>query len=393
MKNSTVVVVQYKPLEFLPPVMNQLLALRAAGRAVHFVGVESAAGEAFLKGNGIPRTYLPYDASLYRNDSLVTKVTHRLARARRFFPCRAALNAAVEKIARERGEPTLWFMDTQSAALMGDRVQAHFPRVLVSIFELAEAGGRNWIGFDFAAFLNGATVVVPEFNRAHILREHYRLKRLPCVVSNTCFNHPRRATDPLPPDAQKVFGRIGKRPVFLYQGVYTEDRRNVGFLLETIARDRPQYCVVTMPENAAVRKLLSPYANAFSIPYVPPPRHLAVTARATVGLAVYNASGRTDLERLNAVYCAPNKIYEYAGFGVPTLGNDVPGLKCTVEAAQAGLCVPMEARRILDAADRLVEGREAYRVRATRFYDSVNLKDQLAAALAAAEEVEKGKDI
>ena len=385
MHSSPVIVVQYKPLEFLPPVMNQLLALRAAGRTVHFVGVESEAGDEFLRTNGISRTYLPYDVNLYRNDSLVTKVTHRLARAKRFLPCRAALNSAVEKIAHEYGMPILWFMDTQSAALMGNRVQMYFPHVLVSIFELAEAGGRHWLGFDFATFLNKATVVVPEFNRAHILKEHYRLKRLPCVVANTCFNHPRCTTGPLPLEARKVFDRIGNRPVFLYQGVWTEDRRDVGFLLETIARNRPQYCVVMMPENEAVRKLLSPYANAFAIPYTPPPHHLSVTARASVGVAVYTASGRTDLERLNAVYCAPNKIYEYAGFGIPTLGNDIPGLKYTIEAAGAGICTPMEEQRILEAADRLILNLDEYRARAARFYSSVDLQNQVTQTLIAAE--------
>lgn len=382
----TVIVIQYKKLEFLPPVMALLLALKAVGRTVHFIGVSSEAGEAFLCRNDIPHTFLPYDYSLYINNSLMTKVTHRLARAWRFYPCRGALARAIDAVAAKNGggAPTLWFVDTQSAALLGNRF-GRYPRRLVSIFELAEDNGRKWWGFDFGRFLRSTTVVVPEYNRAHILKEHYGLNSLPCVVANKPSGHPRTTDCPLTFEAQKVFDMIGNRPVFLYQGVWTSDRADVGRILETIARCRPNYCVLTLPGNEAVKKLLAPYSNAFTLPYIAPPNHLAVTSRATVGIAVYNASGQTDLQRLNAVYCAPNKIYEYAGFAIPTLGNNIPGLKYTVEVAGAGVCCDIDEASILAAADRLVSNIDLYRKNATRFFDETDLNAQVRAALQAAE--------
>ena len=47
--NRPVIVVQYKRLEFLPPIMALLLVLKELGRNVYFIGVHSDAGEAFLK--------------------------------------------------------------------------------------------------------------------------------------------------------------------------------------------------------------------------------------------------------------------------------------------------------------------------------------------------------
>ena len=41
---------------------------------------------------------------------------------------------------------------------------------------------------------------------------------------------------------------------------------------------------------------------------------------------------------INAVFCAPNKVYEFAGFGIPMLCNDNPGLKYTVEYYGMGVC-------------------------------------------------------
>lgn len=381
-----VVIIQYKRLEFLPPVMALLLVLKELGRDIHYIGVPSDAGERFLKEHAIPHDFLPYDYSLYINNSIVSKITHRLARARRFHPCRRVLSRLLEDIGLKRGgaKPTVWFVDTQSAALLGNRFE-EYPHRLVSIFELAEDNGRAWWGFDFGRFLASTTIVVPEYNRAHILKEHYRLGRLPSVVANKPCGHPRRVDCPLMPEVQQVFERIGRRPVFLYQGVWTPDRADVGCILETIAKSRPDYCVLALPGNDAVKKLLAPYPNAFTMPYIAPPNHLAVTSRATVGIAVYNASGRTDLQRLNAVYCAPNKIYEYAGFAIPTLGNNLPGLKYTVETAGAGICCETDPDSILAAADKLVSNIDDYRKNATKFFDGTDLNAQVRAALACAE--------
>lgn len=381
-----VVVVQYKKLEFLPPVMALLLSLKEQGRKVFFIGVPSEAGESFLEKNGIAYRFLPYKYELYLNNTLVSKVTHRIERAIRFYPCRCALNRFIREIAAENGEPTLWFADTQSAALMGNEVFKY--KSAVTIFELAEKGGYNWWGFDFKRYLQEATVVVPEYNRAHLIKEHYRLKKLPCVIANKPSGHPRKTDVDLPEEAKRVFEEIGDRPVFLYQGVWTEDRADVGLILETIAKERPNYCVLTLPANDAVKKLLAPYSKAFALPYIAPPNHLAVTSRATVGIAVYNASGKTDLQRLNAIYCAPNKIYEYAGFGIPTLGNNIPGLKYTIESAGAGLCAEMTRESILDAADRLVADIEKFRANATKFFDETDLNAQVADVLRATEEGE-----
>lgn len=383
---SPVIVVQYKRLEFLPPVMALLLTLKENGRRIHFIGVHSKAGEDFLKKNDIPYDFLPYKYELYLNNSLVTKITHRIDRAVRFFPRRRALVATVARCEKTFGEkPTLWFADTQSAGLMGD-AWCNYPHRIVTIFEMAEQGGRNWLGFSFDAFLRSSTVVVPEYNRAHILKEHYRLSSLPRVVANKPAGHPRTVSGKLTADAQAVFQKIGDRPVFLYQGVWTPDRADVGMILETIAKERPNYCVLMMPASPAVEKLLAPYPNAFALPYVAPPNHLSVTSRATIGIAVYNASGKTYLQRLNAVYCAPNKIYEYAGFGIPTLGNNIPGLRYTVEAAGAGICCDIDEASILKAADDLVADLPMYRENANRFFEATDLNQQVNEVLNAAEE-------
>ena len=133
---------------------------------------------------------------------------------------------------------------------------------------------------------------------------------------------------------------------------------------------------------AEVKKLVSSYPNAFMLNnWISPPGHLAVTARATVGIATYFAEGDGVCAQ-NARYCAPNKIYEYAALGVPTLGNDIPGLRTTIGAARAGILCDMTEDAIVAAANELVNNIADYRARARQFYDGTNIEAQIKAVIA-----------
>lgn len=383
---NKVVVIMVKPLEYLPPVMALLQTLRSIGREPVFICVQSAAGDAFLKQNHFEAYYIEYDRNLYLNNTFITKVTHRITRMRRFFPRRRALASTIETIKRKYGYLTLWFVEIQSAALLGDRWKLYDNRA-ASIYELADFYGRTWLGFSFRDFIRETVLVEPEPNRAKEIQRHFNLTKLPNVVSNKPASHPRKYIGELPTRVQDVVKQASGRPIFLYQGVWTADRKDVGVFIETIARNRPNYCIAVMPGEGYVTKLAQKYPNIYLLDYMPPPYHLAATSVASVGIAVYNQSGRTELERKNALFCAPNKIYEYAGFGIPTFGNRVPGLIDTVERAGAGVCVNINEREILAGADKLIENLPSFRASANRFFDNTDLESQVRAVLKGAERV------
>ena len=166
----------------------------------------------------------------------------------------------------------------------------------------------------------------------------------------------------------------------MYQGRYGKERKFAPFILETIAKNRPDYCVLALPGEEVVEKLLAPYPNAFTLPRIPAPGHLAVTAKATVGIATYYSEGDSPWA-LNAQYCAPNKIYEYAAFGLPTLGNDIPGLRSTVGAARAGVLCEMTTDAVLSAADDLIANIDTYRANARCFYEQTDVEAQIKVVL------------
>lgn len=368
-----IAVLHYRPLQETVPVMALLLNLIKLGYPVFYISVESSPAREFLEANAIPFHLLPRDNNVYRKLSGFAKLRARLSRASNFFGRRAKVNEILANLKKKYGEVVLWSQEFEGVALVGAKA-FNYPRRIITMFEMFTPRSRRWLGVDYARMMQTSTVVLPEYNRAWLYKSALGLEHLPFVIPNKIEPHPRKPKLSLPEEMQKVFAEIGDRPVFLFQGSWGGDRKDIGMVLETLAKNRPQYCVVTMPATEAARQRLSQYPNAYILPFMPAPGHLRVTSHATVGLAFYSDGGDYALQRLNAIYCAPNKIYEYAGFGIPTLGNRLPGLQYSVEAAGAGRCCDLTETSILAAADELVANIETFRKNATAFYEATDLE-------------------
>lgn len=96
---------------------------------------------------------------------------------------------------------------------------------------------------------------------------------------------------------------------------------------------------------------------------------MEITSYAHIGIVFY----RNDA--LNKVFCAPNKIYEYSGFGIPMLANDIPGLKNTVGNAGAAECMELKANNIINAIQNIEADYDTYSENAKKFFAGTdNLK-------------------
>jgi len=359
--NHCIAVVQYRPLEELPPVMTLLTVLKRIGQATHYIGIESTAGKAFLEKTGIEYSWIPYNN--YRK-------ANKLSRFLGFIPRRHWLLRKFSELSKRYSVVTPWYQECHSAALAGDGA-SKFGRAITTFFEYECNYGEKWFGFNLEKMLHTNTIVECEKNRALLTQKNHNLSVTPFVLPNKA-EIDDTAIPALNDEAKEVFEKIGKRPVFLYQGYVAGDRKDLPYILETLAKYRPNYCVLSLPGSDYLNKLLAPYPNAFTLKRIPAPGHLAVTAKASVGIAVYNAEGN-DNWAINARNCAPNKIYEYAAFGVPTLGNKIPGLESTIGAAHAGILSDMTADAILAAADDLVANLKTYSENARQFYISCDL--------------------
>lgn len=106
-----------------------------------------------------------------------------------------------------------------------------------------------------------------------------------------------------------------------------------------------------------------------------PPTHLSLVQYSRIGLLPYNSMYSSDYSCLNALYCAPNKIWEYAGFGVPMVGSEVLGLKFPFEQWNIDHCCNLNNEasiiKVIEDVDR---NHAEISKNCYKFYDSVDLK-------------------
>lgn len=277
-------------------------------------------------------------------------------------------------------QDVIWSIEMQGAAILGDRALRFGRRHVQTFYELGDRVGVKYFGFDVHAMCESATLVECEYNRAHIFKAEHGLKRLPFIVPNKPYEHPReRGVKIEDPRASQEVEKWADRKVVLYQGGIQDDRGELLQVVEALCRNFPQLTVAVMgKETPAVCRLRSQFKNFSYVPFVQPPEHLEVTSHASIGLAFYKGGVSYGLSPLNPVYCAPNKIYEYAGFGIPILCNDIPGLRYSVGTYDAGICLDdLSEEQIVRAMNRLLAEYDRFSAGALRMYDAVSLKDRI----------------
>lgn len=181
-------------------------------------------------------------------------------------------------------------------------------------------------------------IIVPEYNRAQITKAWWDLQDLPLILPNKPYLEEEiqknsYIDDPLSRD---IINKIGRKKIILYQGIISPERP-LEMFIKAIDRFNGQYAFVVMSGGKDIYKdIKSP--NYYFIPFVKPPKHLQITSHAHIGILSYVPTKSTGYSELNSLYCAPNKTFEYSMFGIPMLGNNIPGLKFLFETEKNGVC-------------------------------------------------------
>ena len=225
---------------------------------------------------------------------------------------------------------------------------------------------------------NGAlAVVVPEYNRAHITKAWWELDHLPLVLANkpnvkVSFGKNADIEDET---ARKVFEKLKGKKVILYQGIIHRERP-LDQYIHAVNRLGDEYAFVVMSGGENIYADIES-DNYYFIPYVKPPLHLQITSNAYIGVLSYFPV-KTDYSILNALYCAPNKTYEYAKFGVPMIGNDIPGLRYMFDTTGAGVCIEdFTVDHICDAIHQIEKNYEQMSQSALKYYGDTDTEAQL----------------
>lgn len=221
---------------------------------------------------------------------------------------------------------------------------------------------------------NARCVVVPEKNRAQILRAMWNLDKLPFVLPNKPFF--AEIGEP----NEEVMLTINKlkssgKKIVLYQGVFLKERKLEEFA-EAVQMLGDDYLFCIMGRDTSERKkLCEKFPQIVYIPFIAPPFHLLITQLAHIGILTYFPTADNLPGKLNVLYCAPNKIYEYAYCKLPMIGNDIPGLYIPFEKYGIGKCFnQLNAVCIKNAIEEIEIDYERIKNNCSKFYNDTDLE-------------------
>lgn len=223
--------------------------------------------------------------------------------------------------------------------------------------------------------LTAEMVIVPEVNRAHIQQAYWQLEKTPKVLPNKpTVKKQEYNLSEISEQADCVLNQIGDKKIVLYQGVFGYERVLDQFI-EAVELLGEEYCMLLMGrDDDELKKLLQKYPKTYFIPFIAAPNHLSITQRAHIGVLSYvNTNNIRHYDPLNALYCAPNKIYEYACFGVPMIGNIIPGLEVPFSVYGIGETSELTAEAIVGKIKKIEANYNEMSDNCLKFYESIDM--------------------
>lgn len=361
-----ILVVHSFEIDRVPPIKNLIEVLLRNGHQVTLI----AYGQAKSLNQGHPNL----KCILLSGESNV----NTFSKLMRFIPKRISFRSLVER--EMRTHDLIWTTWDSAVPMIGKSLFRY--KHIMQIMELTEYipafANQKLFKINAPQYARHAyKVVVPEYNRAHIQKAWWDLERVPIVLPNKPANSEIDRTH-IPKDVWNVIQGLDqeRRKIILYQGVFYEDR-DLNKFADVIDELDDKYCLYLMGrETDSLKQLLKKYHNIKYIPFITPPYHLLVTERAYIGLLPYKTTKSLRYSVLNALYCAPNKIYEYAQYGVPMLGTDVPGLKIPFSQFEIGYICETQSKEEIKENIRKIENHYGeMQENCKRFYDSINLDE------------------
>lgn len=222
---------------------------------------------------------------------------------------------------------------------------------------------RFWYMLEKFVVPSADLVIAANPERAKLMAEHYSLGDEPAYMRNIPPLHPVSPyTRELAVRHYPVLRLLYDKKVVLYQGDISLSRGIDRFVSAMSHLPSNVYMLVagSGPDwerlNSIGEKLLETGRLAL-LGRVPQNILPAIAEYADVGIVTYPYDG------LNNIFCAPNKIFEYAQGGVPVVATDQPPLKYLVEKYQIGVLVAPEddSKAIADKIHKIISDQELYR--------------------------------
>lgn len=214
-------------------------------------------------------------------------------------------------------------------------------------------------------------IIMPQYDRAVLYQTHYKLEQRPYVLPNKpYFDISLEEIKNIEGKYKNYLDVFKSHKVILYQGILHPERDLSSFVKAVKCLGEEYKLVLIGKDKGSLESYKKIDPNICYIPFIPAPDYLIFTKNAYIGILTYDAGD------LNCAYCAPNKIYEYSKYSLPMLGNDIPGLKYTMELNKFGEIVDDKSiESIKDGILKIEANYDLYSNNSNRFFmDTDNVK-------------------
>lgn len=362
--NKKIVYIVKTNLHYYPPCVSQIRMINDLGYEVEVLyGTSNDSALKLLENEGI---------SCIKVGNIKGDCRNKFEKIYQFLKFRFYLISKMKKYNKK--DTLFWFGTAESAIPLIGKVKKY--KYVISLLELLDDSliKRKLLT---GIIKNAQTVTSCEETRAYLMKYWWKLPYVPYVFPNKPYNLSTvKKAEPSINETKEVIEKIKNRKVILYQGIIqnTEEICEVAKALKKINKD---YILLLMgiDKYNSLDKIKNIYNNVIYVSYIPAPYHLEITSYAYIGITYY----RND--SLNKAFCAPNKIYEYSGFGIPILSNNIPGFKNTIGKYNAAECIEMKEKNIEEAIKKIVENYDEYSINAKRFFNDTDNKETMARLL------------
>ncbi|CCY21579.1 putative uncharacterized protein [Firmicutes bacterium CAG:24] len=370
-KKNAIRIFIYENVMLYPPTINLIECLLNNEYKVHLV----AEGVADLPAVIIENEKFSYtEIKAVKNSNIFLRLKKRQIKTKGY---RDALKDTLD------GD-IVWTVNPSVVRTLGKNLLSYSNRHVMQLMELTDKyplfRGAKILKFNIKYYAQNAwKVVVPEENRAYIQKVGWNLENLPYVLPNKPYYlKSGEIKDDMIPVIEEM--KKEKRKKIIYLGVISADRDLQSFA-EAIERVKEDYCLYLFGKFRGdgvdeFKKLCNNYSSLKYMGFFNPPKHLEFLKYADIALVPYKPGEieGNGFTILNALYCAPNKIYEYAGCSIPMIGTDVLGLKEPFEKYNIGVCCKnLKPETIIEAIKYVDANHDQMVVNAKAFYDSVDL--------------------
>lgn len=373
-----IIVIVKEDIRLFPPVQTVILTLLELGHEVEVIGHYS---------DGLQLESMQKAGVRFHDSGFYDVRGSKLDKLKGNLRFRKRVNEILDGLDLPDENYYLWIFQGLTISLLHDLVEKHpcilhplefvgktvkpFYRMLSPLYDAEKT---------YAA---AAKVINCEYNRAHILKGLLNLEKMPYVLPNKMLVDEAELANPpeeIKRKVEKIKAKVEGKKVILYQGIFERGERRLDEFCEALDILGSEYVmlVMGMSDQEGYRELQTKYprANILFIPFINPPYHLLITSLASVGVLTYFPRPASLATVINPLYCAPNKIFEYGRYGIPMIGNDIPGLHYIFREYKCGETVgyPMTQENVKEAIERIFADYDTYSQGARRYYDSVDVK-------------------